>query len=210
MSKIYEIRLREEFRLLQKLQRNSNVKDIVTIWYQPRQGAGNWIPILQENTMEYYPVRYKVRYKMPMYVTGGKLKKDWEGTIVFEVSEESLLGNGSTGVIIDGGSFPPDSVPYNKHVNAGFICTGNAWQVAMQGYGLWYFVIAVGALLNLDPSWQASNGGHLNAEAWDFYVKKRHRQPTNDIRWPFNLRDTHITIKPVSAPKKKTFTIKPL
>lgn len=209
MSKIFEIRMREEYKWLQKLQNTPAVKDVISIWYMPRRGGTRWVPFLEEPN-GLYPVRFKVRYRMPMYVCpNGQLKRNWEGTINFEVTEEALLGPSSMGVGIEGGGFASDSVPYNKHVNAGFICTGNAWEVAKQGYGIWYFVIAVGALLNLDPSWQAPNGNHLNAAAKDFFENTRHRQPTNDIKWPFNLRDNNFSIK-MMPPKKKAFTIKPL
>lgn len=211
MSKTFETRMREEFKWLQKLQSNPNVKDIVTIYYMPRTGASRWAPIntsIAQNSG--YPVKFKVQYKMPMYVCPtGQMKKNWQGSIYFEVTEEAMLGNGSMGVGIEGGGFPAGSIPYNKHVSQGFICCGNAWEVAKQGYGIWYFVIAVGALLNLDPFWQAEHGDHLNGDAREFFENVRHRQPTNNIRWPYNLRDNSFTIQS-AAPAKKTFSIKPL
>ena len=212
MSKIFEIRLKAEFEYLQKLQRNANVKDIITIWYAPRGGTQRWIPITQDVT-GLYPVKFRVRYKMPMYVVGGKLKRDWEGTITFEVTEEALMQGGSMGVGIEGGGFPDDSIPLNKHVSKGFICAGNAWEVAMQGFGIFYIVSAIGSRVNLDSAWQAPTGDHLSAEGREFFENVRHRKPTNNIKWPYNLRDIGFSINPVQTkPKpmqtKKLFTIK--
>ena len=207
MTETFEIRMREEFRLLQKLQNNANMKGVISISYLPRTGGSKFVPITA-NPCGLYPTRFKVKYTMPMYVSANKLQKDWSGTITFDVTEEALLGEGALGVQIEGGSFPAGSVPFNRHVSAGWICTGNAWEVSKQGYGIWYFVIAIGCIFNLDPAWQ-NPGSHLNGEAAAFFDNVR-KQATNDIKWPYNLREKGFVInKTVPTTVKKTFTIKP-
>ena len=187
------------------------MKSVISISYLPRIGGNGYVPIDVNPSCGLYPVSFKVKYTMPMYVSSNKLKKNWSGTIAFDITEEALLGNGALGVKIDGGSFPEGSIPFNRHVSAGWICTGNAWEVSKQGYGIWYFVIAVGCIFNLDPAWQ-SPGNHLNGAAAAFFETDRHGQATNDIKWPYNLRDkkSFVINKTQTSTVKKQFTIKPI
>lgn len=218
MSKTYEERLATEFGLLQKLQNYPGMKDVITIHYMPRREAGKWVPITTPvPSGSQYPEVFKVRYKMPMYVCPkGKLKKDWQSTVRINVTEEALLGNDNLGVEVVGTNFPADSIPFNKHVKQGWICTGDLWsrtakpRVKDNYYGgIYHFVVAIGQLFNLDKDVINPIGDHLNAEASAFYENTRHYQSTNDINWPKDLSVYGFTIKqaPITKPK---FTIKPL
>ena len=123
-----------------------------------------------------------------MYVGWNKIKRNWHGTINFTATEDVLMGKNSMPVHIEGGGFPAGEVPYNNHVSMGFICTGSAWQIAQQGYGIWYFIICIGSLLNLEPLiMDEKNSRHLNEDAFNFWVIERKKKPTNNIKWPFDL-----------------------
>ena len=204
----YEKQLYQEYKDLQKLQLDPAMKDILEISYLPRIGRQVYRSILEESH-GLNPVEYKVKYTMPMYVSPGVLKKDWSGAILFKVTESVLMQGGDLGVRIEGGSFPEGSVPFNKHIQPGWICSGDMWKNAMDGYGIWYFVISIGCLLNLEPDEQAETGDHLNGEAREFFETVRHKQPTNNINWPYKLRERRFTIVPTKVVKPK-YTIRPL
>lgn len=221
MSKTYQERLETELYLLRELQNCPGMRDVITIYYIPFGGTGEWVPISTPGIMNPIECNIKVRYKMPMYVCPkGKLKKDWQSTVRFKVTEEALLGNGNLGVEIEGADFPDDSIPFNKHVKQGWICTGDLWsktakpRVKDNYYGgIYHFVVAIGQLFNLDKEVINPIGDHLNAEASAFYENTRHHKPTNNIDWPkdIKLRNSRpsFTIKPAPLTKPK-FTIKPL
>lgn len=190
---MYENRLKIEFDLLQKLQA-SEVKDIVDIFYQERdRDTSHWKSIKTRPNSALYPNKFKVTYHFPkMYVGPDKIKKNWSGTIIFEVPEHILMHMGSgMGVKIENDSFEEGEVPYNNHINKTYICTGTAWTIAQQGYGIWYFIICVGCLLNLERFMIDEKREHLNGDALTFWRTKRNMQPTNKIKWPFdlNMRD---------------------
>jgi hypothetical protein len=133
---------------------------------------------------------------MPMYVGEGQLKKDWQATFLPTFTEDILVNNADIGMVpIEGGILPVGSIPYNNHMaqQGGWLCMGSAWAVAKQGYGIWYFIIAVGCLLNqekfmMDYSPTAETK-HLNPDAFRFWKNVRKMQPNNKIDWPFNLID---------------------
>lgn len=210
MSEIFEIRMRKEVDYLRKLQTNKDMRNILSIYAAPRTG-GEYKSILEE-FRGLPPVKFKVTYKMPMYVSAEKLKKDWQGTIFFEITEDALLGTDDIGISIDGGQFEKEDTPFNNHINQGFICKGNCWEVA-RDQGIWLFIIAIGALLNLNPEYQSANRNHLNPAAHDFLKNVRHDKPTNDIHWPYNLREqgNGFVIKTIGGDNvSKAFTIKPI
>ena len=143
-----------------------------------------------------------------MYVGVNDLKRDWQASILFDVPEDILMNpHSNLGVSIEGGDFPNGSVPFNRHVSKGWICTGSAWGVANQGFGIWYFVISLGALFNQDKFMMAEDdGAHLNADAYRFWKETRGKQPNNPIKWPFRLTDNTLRIgkKIVQPPQPKS------
>ena len=62
---------------------------------------------------------------------------------------------------------------------------GNAWAVAKE-YGLWHFIISLGALINQDRFVTAERREHLNPDAFDYWVE-RGKKPVSDIKWPIDL-----------------------
>lgn len=196
MSKTYEIRLKKEFELLQKLERHPNVKGIIKLFYIDRIAGGGYKSILEDPQGGMYPYKFKVTYTMPMYVGEGQIKNDWSTSFLFEVPENILMNPESKlGVEIEGndGNFPAGSIPFNNHVSPGWVCTGTAWGVANQGFGIWYFVISLGCLLNQEKFMMASEPAdenrHLNAAAFRYWKNVRKMQPNNQIDWPFKLMD---------------------
>ena len=207
MNETFEDRLREEIKDLRKLQTQPSMKGILDIYYKDSRGQYKTIlnPTVMEDLYEDDALDLKVRYTMPMYVEPGVLKKDWSAAVLLKVTEPALLEDANLGVSVDGGHFPDGSVPFNKHISRGWICTGFIWKDAIKN-GIWYFVICLGGLFNLEPEMQAKNGDHLNGRARVFFEEVRHKQPTNKIAWPVKLRELGFTITRV----KPTFTIKPL
>lgn len=186
---MYEKRLKIEFDLLQKLQ-NSEVKNNVEISYMERDGRNpKWKPITNKPNSVLYPNRFKVTYHFPkMYVGPDKIVNNWSGTILFDVPESVLMHMGSSmGVQIENGSFKEGEIPFNHHVSRSYICSGSAWTIAQQGYGIWYFIICVGCLLNMEKFMMDTERRHLNERAFTFWKTKRAMKPTNKIRWPFDL-----------------------
>jgi hypothetical protein len=196
-SETYEIRLRKEFELLQKLQRHPNVNNStikITIEYKERLNGNTFKSVLDKPTCAVYPNSFRVTYQMPMYVGEGQLKRNWQATFLFSTPIEILMStNSKLGVEIEGSSFPSGSIPYNNHILPGWVCTGTAWSVANQGFGIWYFLIALGCLFNQEKFMMASEPAdenrHLNADAFRFWKNDRKMQPNNKIDWPFNLID---------------------
>ena len=191
MSKTYEIALRSNFELMQKLEKLLQGRWL-RIYYQERGvNDGSYKSIQVPKSSAFFPNVFKVQYTMPMYVdTEGDapaLDRNWSQALIFTLSEDAILGNASIGVGIDGGAFPSGKKPFNKHVDNGWICCGNFWAVSREQGGLWYFAQIVGALLNLDAKWMDTEGGHLNPQAAQWWRDKRHNKPTNDIKWVFDL-----------------------
>lgn len=186
---MYEKRLKNEFDLLLKLQ-SSEVKNIVEIYYKDRNGKNQqWKPIMTNPDGPLYPYSFKVTYHFPkMYVGPDKIIKNWSGTIMFNVPENILMQMESNmGVQIENGFFKDGEIPFNNHVSKTYICTGTAWNIAHQGYGIWYFIICVGCLLNMEKFIMDTQRVHLNKDALVFWKTKRGMQPTNKIKWPFDL-----------------------
>lgn len=213
MSKIYETRLRKEFELLQRLNRHPNVKNIIKIFYKERISGGEYKSVSENPSDSLYPNCFKVTYTMPMYVGEGQLKKDWSASFLFDTPEEILMDSESSlGVEIEGngGNFPTGTVPFNNHVSPGWVCTGTAWGVANQGFGIWYFVISLGCLFNQEKFMMACEDEdehrHLNSDAFRFWKYERNMQPNNQIDWPFKLLDepTFGSVQQ-EEPKKPSF-----
>lgn len=213
MSKVYETRLRKEYELLQRLNRHPNVKNIIEIFYKERISGGDYKSVSEKPTDALYPNSFKVTYTMPMYVGEGQLKKDWSASFLFETPEEILMNPNSTlGVEIEGngGNFPTNSVPFNNHVSPGWVCTGTAWGVANQGFGIWYFIISLGCLFNQEKFMMACEDEdehrHLNSDAFRFWKYGRNMRPNNQIDWPFKLLDDPVFGKVQrEEPKKPSF-----
>jgi len=210
MSDTYEIRLREEFCLLQKLQQHPNVNNDtikITIEYKERLNAGAFKSILTNPTCRVYPDSFRVTYQMPMYVGEGQLNKNWSATFLFDTPEEILMSkNSNLGVAIEGGSFPHGSVPYNNHLQVGWVCTGTAWSVARQGFGIWYFIICLGCLFNQEKFMMDPDKTHLNSNALMFWKNVRKMQPNNKIAWPFNLTDQKFSFGKADVHPKQSFS----
>lgn len=219
-NETYEIRLRKEFELLQKLQRHPSVNnDIIkiTIQYKDRLRGGDYKSVLENPSSGLYPNSFRVTYKMPVYVGPGQLKRDWQASFLFSTPENILMNPSSKlGVEIEGGNFPSGSVPYNNHVSMGWVCTGTAWAVANQGFGIWYFIINLGCLFNMDRFMMVANEEedpvygvhHLNYDAYLYWKNERNMQPTNKINWPFKLMDIPTfssTGSSASSPQKPKF-----
>lgn len=197
MSNIYEIRLREEFKLLRKLQNYKPVSKYLTIQYRDRV-TRKLKPINAEpDVANRYPETFKVTYKMPVYINEREKDKNWQGTFEFTVSESIILnmniGGDKPYAIFRSGR----NTPFNNHINGNAICDGNAWDVRRQsGYGLWFYVIAVGMLINQDEFVTATNGVHLNGAAFEHW-KRRRMKPVTNIKWPMIL-DQMATLSPVT------------
>ena len=196
-NETYEIRMKKEFELLQKLQRHPSVNNDtikITIQYKDSR-SGKYKSVLENPSSAFWPTDFRVTYKMPMYVGPGQLKRDWEATFLFSISESTLMNPSSdVNPNIEGGCFTSGSVPYHNHVsqNGTWFCHGGAWHAAQQGYGIWYFIIAMGSILNMDRGFvvEGENAGHhLNHNAYLFWKDQRNMQPVSNINWPYNLPD---------------------
>lgn len=202
MNPIYEtVLLREEFNLVQKLQKDAEFSNYVTVKYEDRV-TGEVKPILSTPTADKYPEIYIVDYKMPVYVSEGQLRNDYRATAKITLSEPVLSNRRA-----DHGpdvKWNSNIVPFNKHFNGTTtICSGNAWIVA-KDFGLWHFIISMGALVNQDEYVCDPDGGHFNPAANDYWVR-RGRKPVTNIKWALDLltRKT-ITIVPQTAPPATT------
>ncbi len=208
MSDTYEIRLENEFGLLQKLAKDLTAKNYIGISYQERYGS-SWKSILvNPNSGERYPEKFKVTYKYPiMYVGPRQVVENWEYSFYFVINENILLHNGAIGqyfFAIDNGEFPDGYIPYNSHVSKAWVCIGSEWE-ASKGLGIWYFVLSMASLLNQDKAEMNINETvHLNGDAYDYWVEERNMKPNNEIRWPFNLLDkSSMKIKPLDESSMK-------
>lgn len=205
MSQVYEIRLKKEFEFLQRLQRHPNTRNVIDIRYKNRVGASDYKSVLENPTGPLFPNKFKITYTFPiMYVGRGQVKTNWSHSFYLEVPESILMDSNKTvgnEFEIEGGCFPDGMVPFNGHVSPNWVCIGALWQVANQGFGIWYFIISVGALLNQEKSEMDPNDTvHLNGDAWDYWMNDRQMAPNNDIKWPYNL-DTVGVIRPTQESK---------
>lgn len=193
-SQLYEERLRKEFSMLQRLQAHPSVKKILQISYMERTLSTQYKPITTPYKDIFAPYKFMVTYNMPMLVGAGEWKRNWSASFTFETPAEILMNPRSQmGVGIVGGRFPAGSIPFNNHISPGWVCTGTAWGIANQGFGIWYFIILLGCLLNQEKFMMAyedsEENRHLNSSAFRYWKNVRKMKPNNDIRWPFKLED---------------------
>lgn len=216
-NETYEIRLKKEFELLQKLQRHPSVNNStikITIQYKDRLLGGDYKTVLENPSSGMYPNSFRVTYQLPVYVGPGQLKRDWKASFLFSTPENVLMNPDSKlGVDIEGGEFPDGSIPYNNHVSKGWVCTGTAWSVANQGFGIWYFIVSLGCLFNMERFMMVAKPEedpvygvrHLNYEAYLYWKNEMKFKPINKINWPFKLMDTPSfgSVSPSEPPTQK-------
>jgi hypothetical protein len=197
MSAFYDnVLLREEFNLVQKLQKDAEFAKYVTVKYEDRV-TGETRPVVSAPTADKYPEVYIVDYRMPVYVGKGQLRNDYAATARIILSEPVLSNrqahNGPTV------HYNSNFEPFNNHVHQTAICTGNAWIVAKDA-GLWHFIISLGALINQDE-YVCAEGSHFNGAAFNYWVERR-RKPVTAIKWPLDL-----LTKPTITVTKPTITV---
>lgn len=206
-----DIRMLGEYVLLQKLQMHPSINNNtikITIQYKDKK-SGIWKSILN-NPTDYFgePLSgdFRVTYKMPMYVKRGKLKTDWQTSLLFSVPNDIEDETSYITIEIEGGGFPDDSIPYNNHISKGWIAYAPAWGIhsrVWHYYGIWYFILALGCTLNLEKDFVVAEPEedplygvhHLNYEAYVFWKNDRNMQPTSKIDWPFKLVRSPIVIQ---------------
>lgn len=203
-----ETLLREEYKLVAKLQKDPEFSKYGKISYEDRN-SDNKFPVSKLPTGTRYPEVYLVEFKMPVYESVGRLRNDWVGNLMIQLSEDVLMDRKP--------ELPPDVYftcnfsPFNNHVKDNWICAGNAWAVAMDN-GLWHFIVSLGALINQDRFVTAeTKREHLNPYAFDYWVE-RGKKPVSDIKWPIDLltrEEIKITPKEkVNEPSKIVITPK--
>jgi len=197
MSNFYEdILLREEYNLVVKLQKDIEFSKYVNVRYEDRiTGEKNNVAV--SPTANKYPEKYIVDYRMPVFVAYGQLRRDWHGVITIELSESVLKSrNANNGPHV---TLQSNFTPFNNHVRNDSICSGNAWVVA-KDFGLWHFIISIGALINQDE-FVCADAAHFNGSAYTHWVDRK-RKPVNNIKWPLDL----ISNKHIDIIKKNTST----
>ncbi len=202
MSTFYDnILLREEFNLVQKLQKDAEFAKYVTVRYEDRV-TGETKTVLSSPTADKYPEKYLVDYRMPVYVREGQIRNDYHGTAKITLSEPVLANRrADNGPFVEWNS---NFQPFNNHIRKDWICTGNAWAVAKDS-GLWHFIISLGALINQDE-FVCAEGVHIDGEAYDYWVR-RARKPVTNIKWALDLL-TKPTITVVHSEKTKITIVK--
>jgi hypothetical protein len=183
--------LRQEFILVARLQQDAEFLKYVSVSYEDRMSGEERAVGAEPPPGPRYPEKYIVEYKMPVYVSTGQLRRDWQGTATILLSEPVLTNKHSHQA--PHVTFHSSSTPFNNHVRRDSICSGNAWAVA-RDHGLWHFIVSLGALINQDE-FVCAEGGHYNTEAYNYWVA-RDRKPVTNIKWPFDLLD-RIDLKPV-------------
>ena len=184
---LYEIRLREEFKNMRKLQLDPNMKRILCISFIDRV-SGNKTSVLDNPESFLYPEQFIVRYSIPVYMAKDHLKNDWQGDFTIEMAHDVLM-QPESGKLPACHLDPINGIPFNHHISQGFFCTGGLWSVA-KDYGLWYFIMGCGGIINMESNWMDDNGtGHLNNEAYLYWKNDRRKQKISDIKWPFDLRN---------------------
>jgi hypothetical protein len=207
MSTFYEdVLLREEFSLVQELQKDAEFKKYVTVRYEDRI-TSEIRPVISTPTADRYPEIYIVDYRMTVYIGVGQLRNDYHGTAEIILSEPVLVNREAVnGPHVD---FNSNFEPFNNHVKEGRgICSGNAWSVAKDN-GLWHFIISLGELINQNEE-VCAEGSHFNGAAYNYWVERR-RNPVTDIKWPLDLLIKKITIvkkEPEQQVKKITIVKK--
>lgn len=176
-------RLRKEFENIRKLASHKEMRNVLEIKYKDRV-TGKTHNILEQTNPAKYPEIYIVKYKMPVYIEEGQLKKDWEGTLTITLTKRVFESQA-----IPSHPFSYNEEPFNQHVGRRYpngICTGHIWDLAKH-YGVWYFIIGIGGILNLEREWLDENAGHLNYDAHEYWKVTRKMEPTNKINWPHSL-----------------------
>ena len=197
MSAFYEnVLLREEFNLVQKLQKDAEFAKYVTVRYEDRV-TGETKTVLSAPKADKYPEIYVVDYRMPVYVGVGQLRNDYHATARITLSEPVLSNRQAhNGPLVNLNS---NFEPFNNHVHKTSICSGNAWMVAKDN-GLWHFIISLGALINQD-AFVCAEGNHFNPAAYDYWMQ-RGRKPVTNIKWALDLlTKPTITVIPTEKPK---------
>ncbi len=184
---IYEIRLREEFNNLRKLQRQKGMESILRIQFVDRINGGKQSIENEPSSSNLFPEEYIITYKMPIYIERGRLDTNWSGDLSVRVSKDLLMRSSSS-------SKPTTELdtsngePFNHHIGS-WVCIGGVWSVA-KDFGIWYFIVGIGGLLNQEKIWMEDDGsGHVNGEAYDYWKNERNKEPINDIKWPYTLED---------------------
>lgn len=205
---LYEIRLREEFKNMRRLQQDTGIKTVLAIWCADRI-SGRIISVLDNPESALYPEQYTIRYSMPVYLAKTHLKRDWYGDFTVTVAHDILMKPESGNVP----AYQLDTtqgVPFNHHISQGYFCSGGLWAVA-RDYGLWYFIIGCGSIINQESIWMDDSGaGHLNNEAYLFWKNDRHKQKINTIKWPFDLRNRIEISDKIATPQIKIKIGQPL
>lgn len=185
MSDFYnDTLLKEEFKLLQQVQRDPEVSRYITISYEDQvSGSKKDISLFPSHNM--YPEKFIVKYKMPVYIAQGQRRDDFEATMEFTVTRDILQSSRA-----DNGPKPENYTanfkPFNNHVTDTWICDGNAWAIA-KDHGLWYYVLALGALINQDGIvTDHERREHINPAAFDYWVE-RGKRPVTQIKWPWDM-----------------------
>ncbi len=184
---LYEIRLREEFKNLRRLQNDANMKRILIISFIDRI-TGETKNIINNPSSPIYPEQYKIICRMPVFIERGNLKRDWEGEISLSIDSEILM-TAETNKVPFCHLDVSHGLPFNHHISTGFFCTGGVWSVA-KDYGIWYFIMGCGCIINQEAPWMDDSGaGHLNFPAYIYWKNDRQKRKINEINWPFDLRD---------------------
>ena len=184
--------LKEEFLLVVRLQQEAEFSKYVSVSYEDRI-TGKVQPVAVHPSGPRYPEKYIVEYRMPVYVSPGQLRPDWQGTATILLSQPVLTNKHSYhGPHV---TFHSNFEPFNNHVRRDSICSGNAWTVARDN-GLWHFIISLGALINQDE-FVSAEGRHMNGEAYKYW-RTRDQKPVTNIAWPLNLLDGGFTVTPTT------------
>ena len=113
--KTYEIRLKQEFKNLQKLQQRKEIDGIINIEYKDRKTGERQSIMKPPASINMYPERFYITYKMPVFTGRNNLNNDWQGELTFQVSKDSLLnGNSNPCELNCKGRYP-----FNHHVSPG-------------------------------------------------------------------------------------------
>jgi|694.fasta_scaffold25923_10 hypothetical protein len=199
MSNFYnDTLLKEEFTLLQQVQRDREVSRYMTISYEDQlTGSERNISLVPSNGL--YPEKFFVKYRLPVYIAQGQRRDDFEAVTEITINENVLKSKNS-----DNGPhtvYSSNFEPFNNHVHKGWICTGNAWMVA-KDHGVWYYILALGALINQDGIvTDHERRQHINPEAFDYWVE-RGKRPVTQIKWPWDMTmKGEIVIKPTTKPQ---------
>lgn len=177
MSDFYEnVLLREEFYLVQKLQKDSEFAKYVSVKYEDRV-TGETRHVIFTPSADKYPEIFIVVYHLPVYIANGQIRNDFLGTATITLSEPVLVNrtqyinyhadfNGPNVAWVY--NFQPYGIALFSPDSHG-VCSGTAWNVA-KDFGVWHFIISLGALLNQDK-----------------FVCGNNSIPATNIKWPLDL-----------------------